>query len=316
MIRVVGANPAMDRVNTWPRLRLGEVNRATEVSVVPGGKGFNVARAIVRLGSEAAAYGFLGGHIGDALRQLITADGVLDRHTPIAAETRVCFIVVEPASGRSTVLNEPGPAVEADEVRGFLQLLRAEIQAGDLVALSGSLPDSVAPEIAGEVVTIAKEAAARILIDIHGEALREAVQRRPWMVKCNRRELLDLTSRDGDEDVGISEVPGLMGLVQERGVEVVVVTLGADGALIADGDGVARVKVPPITEVNPTGSGDLLLAGLAVGLERGLSPREALVLGAACGTAGASHLRPELPPGFEAGAWMAQIVVEPLEASG
>lgn len=136
MIRVVGANPAMDRVNTWPRLRLGEVNRATEVSVVPGGKGFNVARAIVRLGSEAAAYGFLGGHIGDALRQLITADGVLDRHTPIAAETRVCFIVVEPASGRSTVLNEPGPAVEADEVRGFLQLLRAEIQAGDLAPAS------------------------------------------------------------------------------------------------------------------------------------------------------------------------------------
>ena len=60
MIRVIGANPAMDRIATWPPLRLGEVNRAAGVSVVPGGKGFNVARAAVRLGHQATAYGFLG----------------------------------------------------------------------------------------------------------------------------------------------------------------------------------------------------------------------------------------------------------------
>ena len=70
MIRVVGANPAMDRVSTWPALRLGDVNRASDVVVVPGGKGFNVARAAVRLGTSATAYGFLGGDVGEALRGL------------------------------------------------------------------------------------------------------------------------------------------------------------------------------------------------------------------------------------------------------
>jgi fructose-1-phosphate kinase PfkB-like protein len=98
-----------------------------------------------------------------------------------------------------------------------------------------------------------------------------------------------------------------------RGIEVVVVTLGAQGALLADAEGVCHANVPRIEVVNPTGSGDLLLAGLAVGIERGLSLREALVLGAACGTAGATYLLPELPPGFDPDAWTPRIQVESLE---
>jgi 1-phosphofructokinase family hexose kinase len=308
MIRVVGANPAMDRVSTWPRLQLGAVNRAAGVTVVPGGKGFNVARAVVRLGEQAAAYGLLGGHVGEALREMIVADGVVDRHTTIVAGTRVCFIVVQPEGGRTTVLNEPGPAVEPEEVSHFLDMLRADCREGDLVVLSGSLPDSVPPSIAGEVVRIGCAAGARTLVDIHSEALRHAVAQRPWMVKCNRHELAQLLGQDV-----VSDLPEAMRRLRARGIEVVVVTLGAAGALIADVDGVARVRVPAIEEVNPTGSGDLLLAGLSVGIERGLAPREALVLGAACGTAGATHLRPELPPGFDSGAWTPRISLEVME---
>ena len=296
----------MDRVSTWPGLRLGVVNRAAEVAVVPGGKGFNVARAVVRLGVEATAYGFLGGHVGEDLREMIVADGVADRHTTITAGTRVCFIVVEPESGRSTVLNEPGPAVTLDEVTRFLDTLRADGSDGDLVVLSGSLPDSVSPSIAGEVVRIGAAAGARTLVDIHSEALVHAVAQRPWMVKCNRHELALLLGDDA-----VTDLPRAMQRLRDQGVEVVVVTLGAEGALIADYEGVARVRVPAIEEINPTGSGDLLLAGLSVGIERGLAPREALVLGAACGTAGATHLRPELPPGFDPDEWTPRISVEP-----
>ena len=305
MIRVVGANPAMDRVSTWPGLELGAVNRAQKVAVVPGGKGFNVARAVVRLGEEATAYGFLGGHVGEALREMVVGDGVIDRHTTIAAGTRVCFIVVQPESGRSTVLNEPGPAVAPDEIERFLEMLRSDCQAGDLVVLSGSLPDSVPATVAGEVVRIGAAARSRTVVDIHSEALRHAVAQRPWMVKCNRHELDQLLDDDTDADL-----PRAMQRLQGQGIAVVVVTLGAEGALIADDAGVARVRVPRIDEVNPTGSGDLLLAGLTVGIERGLTPREALVLGAACGTAGATHLRPELPASFEPEEWTSRIALE------
>ena len=310
MIRVIGANPAMDRVSTWPPVRMGQVNRASSVSVVPGGKGFNVARAIVRLGMPATAYGFLGGHVGQALREMIVADGVIDRHTMVAAGTRVCFILVESDPERSTVLNEPGPSVTAEEVDRFLAGIRADRVPGDLLILSGSLPDSVAPSVAGRIVQIGRDVGIRVLVDIHGEALQEAVARRPWMLKCNRHELLGLLG-EADTEVGmpLPELASRMQTVRDRGIEVVVVTLGSAGALVADHGGIVHARVPAIHEVNPTGSGDLLLAGLAVAIERGEEPRHAIALGAACGTAGATQLKPELPPGFDPLEWTPRIAV-------
>ncbi len=317
MIHVVGANPAMDRISTWPSLRLGEVNRAETVTVVPGGKGFNLARAAIRLGEPAVAYGFLGGQVGEALRAMIVADGVIDCHTTIAAGTRVCFIVVEPGSGRSTVLNEPGPHVTAAETSRFLDDLRRDCTAGDLLILSGSLPDSVDPSVAGEVVTIGSDAGARTIVDIHGEALRIAAAGRPWILKCNRRELGELLGAPSlDDVVALPDLAARIEEVRATGIEIVVVTLGAEGALVADADGVVHASAPAIEEVNATGSGDLLLAGLAVGIERGQRPRDAIALGVACGTAGATHLKPELPPDFDPTDWVPRVTIERVEPSG
>jgi len=311
MIRVIGANPAMDRISTWPPLRLGAVNRAVAVSVVPGGKGFNVARAALRLGTSATAYGFLGGEVGEALRSMIAADGVIDRHTTVAAGTRVCFVVVEPDAERTTVLNEPGPPVTEAEVGRLLDDIGADIGPDDLLVISGSLPDSVPASVVGEVLELGRTAGAHTLVDIHSEALRVAFASRPWMLKCNRHELLELLGApDPDVPMGVVELAAEMRRIREHGIEIVVVTMGSEGALLADEHGVVHAIAPRISEVNPTGSGDLFLAGLTVGIEEGRPPREAIALGVACGTAGATHLPPELPPDFDRAAWLPRIVVE------
>jgi len=320
MIRVVGANPAMDRISTWPPLGLGEVNRAASVDVVPGGKGFNVARAAIRLGRPATAYGFLGGPVGEALRGMIRVDGVIDRHTDIVAGTRVCFIVVEPEPGRATVLNEPGPDVTATETASLLSTLAHDCRPDDTVVLSGSLPDSVEPAVAARIIAIGKAAGARTCSDIHGASLRAVVEEQPWMLKCNRDELLGLLQGDAPSTTAVEEhrrrplrdIAAGMVALRRRGIEVVVVTLGSEGSLLADGQGVCHASVPRVDAVNPTGSGDLLLAGMVVGLEEGRSLRDALALGAACGTAGATHLLPELPPGFDASEWLPRIRLQEL----
>ncbi len=89
MIRVVGANPAMDRVAAWPPVRLGAVNRAAEVLVLAGGKGLNVCHGVRSLGGRVAAYGFVGGEVGAFIRRGCAEAGIDDRLTPIAGETRV-----------------------------------------------------------------------------------------------------------------------------------------------------------------------------------------------------------------------------------
>jgi fructose-1-phosphate kinase PfkB-like protein len=116
--------------------------------------------------------------------------------------------------------------------------------------------------------------------------------------------------------VGIVELAAEMRRIREHGIEIVVVTMGAGGALLADEGGVVHAVAPAIDEVNPTGSGDLFLAGLAVGVEAGQRPRDALALGVACGTAGATHLAPELPADFDANAWRSRVALEIVMGDG
>jgi 1-phosphofructokinase family hexose kinase len=320
MIRVVGANPALDRVSTWPPVELGQVNRAMAVTVLAGGKGLNVCRAARTLGEAVAAYGFLGGLVGERIAELARTDGVEDRHTRIEAESRVCFIVVEPGRGRSTVLNEPGPGVTTAESERLVRHLREDCGPDDIVVLSGSLPDGLAPALAGEIVAVARDAGARTLVDIAGPSLVAAHREGPWMIKCNREELAALTAASGDhEALELHRRLPLVGLaremlrVRDRGVAVVVVTLGEDGVLLADAGGIRHASVPRVEVVNATGSGDLLLAGLAVAAARGRSLPEAIALGAACGTAGATTLLPSLPAGFDPASYAPLIHIRPLD---
>ena len=277
MIRVVGANPALDRVATWPPLRLGEVNRAVSVSVAPGGKGFNVARAVIRLGRLAAAYGFLGGHVGEALRDMVVAEGVIDRHTTIAAGTRVCFIVVERDPPRTTVLNEPGPPVSPAEIERFLAGLTVDVGPGDLLVVAGSLPDSVPPAVAGRIVGIGKAAGARTLLDIHGAALRIGIEAAPWMVKCNRASSWPWSMPTARTRADRPVTPSPRYPRSPPGWSPSVLRASSSSwsrwARRACFSRTAQAScmrlVPRVDAVNPTGSGDLVLAGLAVGLERG-----------------------------------------------
>jgi fructose-1-phosphate kinase PfkB-like protein len=202
----------------------------------------------------------------------------------------------------------------------LLATLRDDCRPDDLLILSGSLPDGVDPAVAADIVGVGRRAGARTILDIHGASLRAAIEARPWMLKCNRDELIGLFDGSRGDQLAaeppgrarLADVAAAMIALLGRGIEVVVVTLGAQGALLADGSGILRATVPRVVPVNATGSGDLLLAGLAVGIERGQPAREALALGAACGTAGATHLTPELPPGFAADEWLPRIGLRPM----
>jgi fructose-1-phosphate kinase PfkB-like protein len=141
------------------------------------------------------------------------------------------------------------------------------------------------------------------------------------MVKCNRDELaglvgVDVSDRAALERYRCQPLPGLardMQQVRRDGIEVVVVTLGADGALLADDEGVLLVGVPEVQVVNATGCGDVFLAGLVVGIERDEALRDAIVLGAACGTVAATRLPAELPPRFDPDEWTPRISLEVVE---
>lgn len=309
-ILVVQANPALDRIEVLDRLVIDGVNRSSEAHAVAGGKGGNVARAARSLGCPVAIYGFVGGDTGALLRRAFRSLGIEDRQTTIAGETRTCTILVERLSRRSTVVNEPGPTVSTADAAALTARLHEDCGPTDLVLLTGSLPRGLDPGFYGRLVETVQERGARAIVDARGDVLREAIASRPWMVKANARELgeaLELPLEGAAE----GEIASAMRDAARAG-SALVITLGARGALGCDSGGAWRVVVPELEAVNPTGAGDLFLAGLAVAFSRGDPLPAALRVGAACAVASVRQILPELPADADLAAIAASVTVEAI----
>ncbi|WNV73867.1 1-phosphofructokinase family hexose kinase [Geodermatophilus sp. DSM 44513] len=291
-VHVVGPNPAQDRLQVVPRLVVGEVHRAVEVVSRPGGKGMIVARGTVRLGGRAALHGFVGGSVGRQVSAGCRELGIDDRHVPIAGETRVNTVIVDRATGDSTVVNEPGPEVAVGEVDALVEGLLAAVRPGDLVVCTGSLPRGAPVDLYARCVTALRGHHVRTLVDTSGPGLGHAMRSGPDVLKVNEEELRadgGLTGAGQDADLET-----LMARALSAGAGAVVVTRGAAGLCYRSAGEGWDVTSPPVQVVNATGSGDLMLAGFVTSLAQGEDLATALRTGAAAGAANARRLEPDL----------------------
>ncbi|WP_433046825.1 1-phosphofructokinase family hexose kinase [Dactylosporangium sp. CS-033363] len=294
-------NPALDRLQVVERFTPFEVNRVVDVQSLPGGKGMIVCRGARRLGAAVTAHGFVGGFVGEVIRRGCEDLGVADRHVQILGDTRVTPVVIERATGRSTVLNERGPTVSADEQEQLAAGLAAAVRLGDVVVSTGSLPPGSAPDLHATIARSALRRGATALVDAHGDALARVIddarEHGPGdgllVVKPNAHELGGILGRDlsdpADLLAAVRDLHGLTGAT-------FVVTSGAFGSVWVGAGAQLTADSPVVDTVNATGSGDAFLAGLAVALGRGEDPAAALTQAAAMGAANAASLAPDVDP--------------------
>ena len=280
MIVTVTLNPSVDINYTLPKLQLDGVNRVEEVSKTAGGKGLNVSRVLRQLGEEVAATGFLGGDLGNFLRKKIKELGISDYFIPIADETRNCIAVLH--EGMQTEILEPGPFIQEKEKEAFLSTFQRLIKAGNIITISGSLPEGLPKDFYKTLLHLAASEKKRMLIDVNGELLKRTLRadKKPFLIKPNQAELADLVGiRDMDE----TEVFEALRSPLLQGIEWVVVSLGNRGAIIRFQEKIFRVHIPRIEAVNTVGSGDSVLAGFASGLHKHLTGLELMKYGVAMG---------------------------------
>lgn len=282
MIVVAGFNSAIDRRLDVDTLSAGAVHRALAVAAAPGGKGVNVARALGVLGSEVHLVGLIDAAQRDAFETVLRTHGVIFHGIAVPA-LRTCLAIRE-RNGRITELLEPGPALQADTVAALLDTFRALAAQADLAVLSGSLPPGCASDTYATLVRETQARGVRCLVDSSGAALREALTAQPFLVKPNRDEAAALCGRAIDSTEAATE---LLQTLRNAGVEMPVLSLGAQGALGIAQDALLHAVPPEVAARNPVGSGDCMLAGIAHALVRGDSAEQALRLGIACGAANA-----------------------------
>ena len=273
----IDATAAVDRVVPEQKLRCGSPR------FDPGGGGINVARVIHRLGGDATAVFFSGGPTGELLRQLLERDGVPSRAMPCAQWTRENITIVEESSGHQFRFGMPGPEVTPAEWNCLLALVRDWEPTPRFVVASGSLPPGVPADGFAHLARIVKERGTRLVLDTSGAALVNGVGAGIYLVKPNLRELAELF---GAKLLHEAEVKAAASSIIRRGwSEVVVVSLGAAGALLVTASGCERILAPIVPTRSRVGAGDSMVGGIVLALERGASLYEAVRFGAAAGAA-------------------------------
>ena len=301
---IAGPNLTIDRTLSIDELRPGEVLRFERVVVTPGGKGLNVARAARALGHETVLVSFLPGKTGRAGAALIAEEGVELVGVACAGELRSTAVVLE-RSGRTTVLNEPGPPVGGADWERYEDALREHLDGHRVVVCSGSVPPGSPEDAYGRIAALASEAGRASVVDASGTTLARALGAAPDVVVPNLGEAEEVLGRGrGGESVeaAADARPRALAAAEslaERGAGAAVVTAAAAGAAVAEGAAPAQwLPAPAIAEVrNPIGAGDVLTSALAAALERGEPLLEAARAGVA--TAAASVESPtagELDP--------------------
>ncbi len=288
MITVGGFNTSIDKALELDLLRPGAVHRVHGARAWPGGKGLHVALTVAALGEPVRLLGLIDAAHRRQFEDVLGARGVEFHGVETRGTLRTCLAIRDQGGARVTEILEAGPETDPatrEELRGrFLALARESVVA----VLSGSAPPGFEDDAYARLVRGLRESRVRCLVDTSGPLLRAAVEAGPFLVKPNRDEAEALTGETVDGPPAGARVALALGA---RGIAVVIVSLGAAGAVAARDGRVAHAWVSVPEAAHPVGSGDCLLGGVAVGLARGDGIEDVLRLGVACGAA--NTLSPE-----------------------
>jgi 1-phosphofructokinase len=262
-IVTITPSPSVDRTYHLTALRPGELHRARAVLSEASGKGVNVGRVLRRLGVPAHMILTAGGGEGRLLGELLAAASERDGGglrvdvVPVAGPTRVNVTLMVDGE-EPTKVNEPGTALTPGEADRLVDAAHRALPGARWLACCGALPTGTDPGLVTRLVEAGRAAGVPVAVDASGAALAAAVSARVDLIKPNRDELAELTGRPvatvDDVVVAAREVRALTG-------GTVLVSLGADGALLLTPSGAWYATAPPIVPVNTTGAGDAVLAG-------------------------------------------------------
>lgn len=276
-------NPALDKSTFVEEIKPDHKLRCATPVFEPGGGGINVSRAIKRMGGESLALYLAGGATGNVLSELLDKEELT--HTPIPSIkwTRENFAVTEKSTDRQYRFGMPGSIIPEEEWKYTLVKLEKIRPLPEFIVASGSLPLGVPDDFYARVATIAKNMGAKLILDTSGQALKKAAGIGVYLLKPNAAELADMA---GKKEMTPEEREAFARqLVREGMCQVMVVSLGAKGALLVTKDEVFRAEPPSIKPKSTVGAGDSMVAGMVYTLAQGWPLGDVLKYGVAAGTA-------------------------------
>ena len=276
-------NPALDKSSRVDNIRPDSKLRCDPPKYQPGGGGINVSRAIHKLGGSSTCAYLAGGPNGEVMKELLKVEGVDQHVISIQEWTRENFVVVDKSNNQQYRFGMPGAEVSEKEWQHTLDEMKSLCQKADYVVGSGSLPPGAPQDFWGRLVKIGRDNDARCIIDTSGEALQMAAEEGVYLLKPNLGELSSLTHRKSVTAMEQEELAKK--LIDSGKTEVVVVSMGPRGAMIAAKDQVDYIPAPTVHKKSTVGAGDSMVAGMVLRLAQGKDLKDVACYGVASGTA-------------------------------
>lgn len=285
MILTVTPNPCVDKTVFIDAIEVGTFMRSQKYSCVAGGKGNNVSRAVHAMGRATKALVVVGSHTGAHVVDMIeNDDGMPCVPCWVQSATRTITTVLEEPMHRQTAFFEPGSRVTLDEAATIRDTFEASLDDVRIVTFNGTVSDRAIQDLYSHLIPIAKARGITTILDSHGPEFARGLEHTPFMVKPNVAETEELVGYALDTDDAKWRA---IASFHERGIELVVLSLGKHGAMVSRGGERLHAVPPAIEEINPVGSGDALVAGFAIGILEDMPLEDTARLGIAMGTANA-----------------------------
>ncbi len=282
MIYTVTLSPALDYLMWLDRFEEGGLNRAGRTSFRAGGKGINVSVVLSRLGLPSVCLGFAAGFTGRELLRLLSSEGI--DHDFISVDDGCTRINVKIKSETETEINADGPKITEGDLEK-LHRKAEKLTSRDVLILSGKPPKSVPENIYLSLLSAVRGKAVRTVVDASGGYLLAALDEKPYLIKPNKAELEEIC---GKELPSSGQIASAACDLRKKGAQNVLVSLGAEGAILAADDGhVYTCGIPEGKLIDSTGAGDSMTAGFIAKALTGSAKRDCLRYAVACGSASA-----------------------------
>ena len=282
MILCLNLNAAIDKSIIVSSLEINKIHRPESVLSLAGGKGCNVARALKTLGEEPVVSGWVGGFAGQFIEAELHREGIQTDFVHTDFESRTCTSILDRENQTMTEIYEKGEAVPLEKLDELRDLIRKTIGKYKSMTLSGSMPQGVPTNFYADLIQIAHEQNVPAFLDSSGDALRQGIEARPFLVKPNETEVRALLNLGTNDTFDFAQAASKV--ATKYGTHVLL-SLGAKGAIAATGQDVFVVETPRVDAKSAVGSGDCTLGGLVHGILSGLSFEESVRCGVAAGTA-------------------------------
>ncbi len=266
MIITVTLNPAIDKTVYIEEFSINEVNRIKKIRKDIGGKGINVSQNLNNLNKENLCLTILGGINGEFIKRELEKQKFNFKIFKVDDEVRVNLKIVDLINNTFTDVNEPGFKISNKKINDVIDYIINIAKFDDVIVLSGSVAEGFNKDIYKKIIEAVE---CKTILDTSGKLLFEGIKSKPYLIKPNINELRELVGNDSINSE--NEIVNVSRELINRGIKIIVVSLGEKGSIYVTGNKAFRIKGKNVEVKSTVGAGDSMVAALAIAIDEEFS---------------------------------------------